>query len=191
MRGAALIDVVFTCGLVALISMIAIPSLRVARDRDAARMAAQHLAARLHAVRLEALRRNRAVAIRFDPDALGRMASYVDGDGDGVQQSDIDRGVDTRIGEERALSDDFGLVALRVASTVPAPDGGSAIAADSDPVRIGNTDLLSFSPLGSATSGTIYLAARTGPQVCVRVLGATGRVRVMWFDTASRTWRTD
>ena len=190
-RGAALVDLVFTCGLIAVVSAIAIPSLQASRERDAVRMAAQHLATRLQTIRVDALRRNRAVAVRFDPNDVGLLATFADGDGDGVLQTDIDRGVDPEIASAVRLSDQFESVSLRVAVDVPTPDGSGTIAAGSDPIRLGNTNLLTFTPLGNATSGTLYLAARAGPQMCVRVLGATGRVRVLWFDQANRSWRQD
>ena len=57
-----------------------------------------------------------------------------------------------------------------------------------DPLRIGNTSLLTFSPVGSATSGTLYVAAHRGPQMAIRVFGGTGRVRVLMFDAQTRQW---
>ena len=131
------------------------------------------------------------VAMRFDPDDLGRFEAYLDGDGDGVLQRDVDRGIDTGIESVARLADYFGNVTLRIAARVPAPDGVGSLAAGADPIRIGGTDFVSFSPLGTATSGTIYLAGRSGLQLCVRILGTTGRVRVMWFDVASGAWRQD
>jgi len=190
-RGAALIDLVFTCGLVAVLAAMAIPSLQASRDRDAVRMAARHLANTLQMLRVEAIRLNRFVAIRFDPDDLGHYATYMDGDGDGVLQADIDGGVDAPLGPAAHLAHVFATVSLRVAETVPVPDGAGVIAADSDPIRIGSTNLVSFSALGSSTSGTIYLAARDGSQMCIRLLGTTGRIRLLWFDRASAAWRQD
>ncbi len=190
-RGAALIDLIFACALIIVLAAIAIPSLQASRDRDAARMAARYLANKLQLLRVEAVRRNRFVAMRFDPDDLGRYAAYVDGDGDGVLQADIDRDIDILLEEGAHLGSVFSTVALRVALPVPMPEGAGILAADSDPVRIGNTNLVSFSPLGSSTSGTIYLAGRDGSQMCVRLLGSTGRVRVLWFDRASAAWRQE
>jgi type II secretory pathway pseudopilin PulG len=189
--GAALVDLIAACAVMGILAAVSIPALQASRDRDEARMAARYLAQRLQMLRVEAIRRNRIVAMRFDPDDLGRIAAYVDGDGDGVQERDIERGVDSNIDADARLGDYFAGASLRVRSDVPAPDGGSVVDGGSDPVRIGSTNLLSFSPVGSATSGTIYLAARSGPQMCVRVLGTTGRVRVLWFDVASGAWRQD
>lgn len=190
-RGAALIDLVFACALIAILAAIAVPSLHASRDRQATRMAARQLANKLQLLKVEAIRRNHHVAMRFDPQDLGRYAAYEDGDGDGVLQADIDGGIDRMLTPSAQLTDSFSTVTLRVAGAVPMPEGGGIAAAESDPVRIGNTDLVSFSPLGSSTSGTIYLAGRDGSQMCVRLLGSTGRARVLWFDRARAAWRTE
>jgi type II secretory pathway pseudopilin PulG len=190
-RGATLVDLVAACAVAGILAAVSIPSIQAARERDEPRLAARYLAQRLQLLRVHAIRRNRMVAMHFDPDVVGRMTPYADGDGDGVLQNDIDRGVDTPIEMSGHLSDYFAGVSLLVRSDVPSPDGSDTVAGESDPVRIGSTNVLSFSPLGSATSGTIYLAARAGPQMCVRVLGGTGRVRVLWFDVASGAWRQD
>jgi hypothetical protein len=184
-----LIDVLVSCAVLVVMFGITVPAWGVTRERDATRMAARYVAQRLQMLRAEGLRRNASVAMRLDPEDLGRIGIYADGDGDGVLQRDLDDGTDTPLGEEVRLADYFAAVSFRVVSDVPSPDGDGVIVAGSDPVRIGNTDLLSFSPLGSSTSGTIYVAAGSGTQMCVRVLGATGRVRVMWFDAATRSWR--
>lgn len=189
--GVALIDLIFACALIAVLAAIAIPSVQASRDRDATRLAARHLANKLQLLRVEAVRRNRVVAMRFDPDDLGRYGAYVDGDGDGVLQADIDGNIDRPLEAISHLAYFFSTVALRVAIPLPLPEDGGMLAADSDPIRIGNTNLISFSPLGSSTSGTLYLAGSNGSQMCVRLLGTTGRIRVLWFDRASATWRQE
>lgn len=189
--GFALIDVLCACALIASVAGIAVPTLSAARERNMARLAARHLAMEMQLLRFEALKRNAAVAIRFDPAVVGLMRVYLDGDRDGVLQRDVDAGIDPPVGAPRRLSDEFAGVALRIVQSVPDPEGGSILAAGSDPVRIGSSNFVTFSPVSTMTSGTIYLAGRQGPQVCVRMLGATGRVRVMWFDAVARTWRQD
>lgn len=188
-RGAALIDVVFSAGLIAVLSGIAIPMLHGPRQHYETRAAARFLAARLQQARVEALRRNTAVAVRFDSGDLDRFGVYVDGDRDGVLESDISRGVDRLISAEARLSDFTGAVALRINQNVVEPETGVALGAGADPLRIGSSTLLSFSPLGSATSGTLYLAGPTGPQMAIRILGATSRMRVLRYDASTREWR--
>jgi hypothetical protein len=190
-RGAALIDVLFACCLCTVIAAIAVPTVNASRDRDAARGAAQYLAKRMQMLRLEALKRSVHVALRFDPIEIDLMGVYADGDADGVQQSDVHSGIDSSIGPDSRLSDFFGAVAFEIARDVPDPDGAGMLLAGSDPIRLGATNFLSFGPLGSSTSGTIYVAAARGPQVCIRLLGATGRIRVLWFDTTTGEWRDE
>jgi hypothetical protein len=154
-------------------------------------VAARYVAQRLQMVRLEALKRNVCVAVRFDPIDLGRFAVYADGDGDGVMQADVDRGVDRAIAPDVRLSDVFATVAFRIPNDVPDPDGGSTLAAGSDPLRLGSSNFVTFSPLGSTSSGTLYLTALTGPQLAIRLMGATGRMRVLWLDSATRQWNEE
>ena len=190
-RGVALIDVICACAVMLSVLSISIPNLLAMRDRDEARLAARHVAARLQRIRLEALRRNRAVALRLDPHDLGRAEAYVDGDSDGVQQSDVNAGIDRVMPGESRLTEGFGGVSVAIAHDVPDPDGSGTLIAGSDPIRIGSSNFVTFSPVASSTSGTLYLAGRGGPQVCVRILGATGRMRVMWFDPVQQSWRQD
>ena len=44
-----------------------------------------------------------------------------------------------------------------------------------------------MSPDGSATSGTLYVQGRRA-QYAVRVLGATGRTRVLVYNPGMRQW---
>jgi hypothetical protein len=55
-------------------------------------------------------------------------------------------------------------------------------------LRIGATPLLSLSPLGTATSGTLYIRGRDGTRMGVRILGATGRTRLLRYDPRSGAW---
>jgi hypothetical protein len=45
-------------------------------------------------------------------------------------------------------------------------------------LRIGRGNIVSFSPLGSSTTGTLYLSNDYGLVYAVVILGSTGRVRV-------------
>jgi hypothetical protein len=151
---------------------------------------ARYLAGQLQRARLESLKRARAVAVRID--LVGdrtRLRLFADGNGNGVLQRDIDRGIDAALAPAEWLDAQAREVSLRINQDVSDVSGSSRLAPGDDPVRIGNTSLLTFSPIGSATSGTLYVAARRGPQMAVRVFGATGRVRVLMFDAPSRQWR--
>ena len=71
-RGAALVDLVFTCGIVAVIAGITIPTIHAARDRDTTRWPPAFWQIDCTA-RREASNATRASAIRFDPVDVGRL----------------------------------------------------------------------------------------------------------------------
>jgi hypothetical protein len=48
--------------------------------------------------------------------------------------------------------------------------------------------MLSFSPTGTSSSGTVYLRGRAARQRAVRVLGGTGRIRSYDFDFGTWKW---
>jgi len=107
----------------------------------------------------------------------GPVSVYRDGNGNGVRTREIDSGVDRLLEAPVRLEDLFPGVLIAVPAT-------SATTA----VELGGTDLLSFTPAGTATSGTISILGRDGSQFAVRVLGVTGRIRLLRFDPVSGQW---
>jgi hypothetical protein len=134
--------------------------------------------------------RSASVAVVFTQDSAGAyaFAVYVDGNGNGVLSRDISRGIDRRIGAVERLSDQFSGVDFGAIPGLPPIDAGGT-PAGSDPIRLGSGNSASFAPLGSATSGTLYLRGRGGAQYAVRIFGDTGRTRRLKFDRAVRQWK--
>lgn len=190
-RGIAFVDILVTTATLVVLSAISAPVLSHFQDRAAMRAAMRYVAGRLQAARLDALRRQAIVSLRVSDAAEGfAFRLYLDGDGDGVQQRDIDDEVDVPIDAGDRLDHHFARVTFRVAADVP-DIGGGVVPAGSDPIRIGRTRFLSFNPLGGCTSGTLFIAGSSGAQGAVRLLGQTGRIRSMWFDAAGGQWRED
>lgn len=188
-NGAALIDILFAVSLSVVMMAIAVPVVGGTLERERTIVGAQHLAGQLLRARLDSLKRARSVAVRLE--VVGertQLQLFADGDGDGVLQRDIDRGIDPPLSPPGWLDQHARGISLRVNQTIQDVAGSATIAPGDDPLRIGNTALLTFSPLGSATNGTLYVAAHRGPQMAIRVFGATGRVRVLMFDAHARLW---
>ena len=188
-NGAALIDIVVATSLIVVMAAIAVPVLGGTIERERTVVGAQYLAGQLLRARLESLKRARSVAVRLE--VLGdrtKLRLFADGNGNGVLQRDIDRGIDRPLTPAGWLDDQARGISLRVNQAVTDVSSGAALAPGDDPLRIGNTALLTFSPLGSATSGTLYIAAPRGPQIAIRVFGSTGRVRVLTFDAWTHQW---
>jgi hypothetical protein len=169
------------------VGAMAVPAVGNRRDEWAAGGAARHLATLLQHGRIDAIRRATHVAYRFQTVGEGmRYALFADGNANGVRTIDIGQGVDSQVSAWELLSDNFAGVTFSIAPGVTDIDSGGPIAGD--PVRIGGSELLSFSPTGTATSGTLYLSGRTGQQYAVRVLGTTGRIRVLRFVRGDNQW---
>lgn len=188
--GAAFIDIIVAISLCVLMATIAVPVIGGTLDRERTIVGAQYLAGQLQRARLDSLKRARSVAVRLQ--MVGdrtQMQLFADGNGNGVLQRDIDRGLDLPLTPVEWLDDQARDVSLRINQDITDVAGSISLAPGDDPLRIGNTSILTFSPLGSATGGTLYIAAHRGPQMAVRVFGATGRIRVLMFDARTGQWQ--
>jgi len=189
-RGVALVDVLAATGLSLVMAAVAVPVIGGTLDREHVIVGTQYLAASLQRARLEALKRATTVAVRLEMlDGRTAVQLFTDGNGNGVLQRDIDRRVDPALTALEWLDDHGRDVSLRINQAIRDVANTADLEAGDDPLRIGNTALVSFSPLGSSTSGTLYVAAGRGPQMAIRIYGATGRLRVLMFDAQGREWR--
>lgn len=188
-RGAALIDLIVVVALCFILAAIAVPVVGGTLDRERTIVGTHYLAGQLQRARLEALKRGQAVAVRIEiVGERTQFGLYADANGNGVLQKDIDNATDPSIAPLQWLDDQARDISLRINQAVTDVSGTAVMAAGDDPLRIGSSALVTFSPVGTATSGTLYVAARRGPQMAIRVFGATGRVRVLMFDAQARQW---
>jgi len=165
-------------GLVAVMAAVAVPQFLAGVDRSRAWAAARYLAGRMHAARAHAVLRSAHVALRFVDDRSGiSFQTFVDDNQNGVRSTDIAAAIDRPLDAPTRMSELFSGVDIAID-----PDLGS------DPIRIGPSNLLSFTPLGTSTSGTVHIRGRDGTQLAVRVLGATARARVLRYDPRTRDW---
>jgi hypothetical protein len=156
-----------------------------AADEFTTSMAARYLAGRIMEARMQAVSRSAHVGLRFEMSGSDYLfASYLDGNANGLRTADITTGVDRAVTPTQRLDDQFRGTRFGLAAGIPDADGGFG---STDGVRIGSSRILSTSPDGTATSGTLYVQGRRG-QYAVRVLGATGRTRVLRYDAGSRRW---
>ena len=187
--GYSALEVLLAISLLVIVAGAAIPMLTGSLERSRSAAAARYVASRLALARFEAVKRSSFVAIRFVEDEAGYcFRTYVDGDGDGVQSLDIAAQVDVPITTEERLDYHFPGVTFGIQPNGTSLDPGEALDAG-DPVQIGPSPLLSFNPNGSSTSGTLFVRGTASSQFAVRVLGATGRIRVFEFVFEDATWR--
>jgi hypothetical protein len=185
--GYSLLELVFAAGLVVTVSGMATPQLLSGLDDHRTAGAARYISARMQRARMDAVMRSAEVAIQFTQTGSGyTYAAYRDGNHNGVRTRDIQTGADPPVGSAERLPDHFSAVDFGVQAGLAAVDGGEP--PGGDPIRLGASNLASFSSNGTATSGSVYIRGRHA-QYVVRLFGTTGKVRILKFDWAVSQWR--
>jgi hypothetical protein len=185
--GLSLIELMFTLSVAITLCAVAVPQAMHALDEYRTRAAAHYLATRVGEARMAAIKRSMSVGLRFEPVAADyRFTEVADGNGNGLRTIDVLRGDDPAISTPDMLAWHFNGVTFGILEGVPDADGAPATTADG--VRVGSSRLLSMEANGSSSSGTLYVRGRRRSQYAVRVLGVTGRVRVVRYLEARRAW---
>jgi Tfp pilus assembly protein FimT len=178
--GYTLVEMLVVGAIIVVAATVSVPYLRAHSAESHLLGSARQFKARFREAYSMAVRRGVNTAIRFEQTgARWRYSIYVDGDWDGVQSADIASGRDPRVAGPFPLDSGAQGVRVGINPGVPAPPPDSGLLVPgSDPIRFGPGNMLSFSPLGTATPGTFYLAGEAR-QAAVRVTGGSARVRIM------------
>lgn len=185
--GFSLVELLLAMAIAGTFLGMAVPLATSALDEMRTAMAARYLAGKVLAARLDALQRSACVGFRFEDAGTDYVFSaYADGNQNGVRTTEIASGVDPMVTMAERLTDRFANVRLELAAGIPDLDGARQVT-DSDGVRIGSPRILTLSPNGTASSGTVYIHG-TRAQYAVRVLGATARTRVFQYQRGADRW---
>jgi Tfp pilus assembly protein FimT len=178
-HGFTVLDLVFSGAVLCVMCAVAIPQTLSTIERSRGYAAARYLASRMALARAQAVSRSTTIALRFVAGPSDVTISVIqDGNGNGVRTRDIDLQIDRVIDAPVMLSELFPGVEFGLTPQTPG----------TDPVQLGGSNILSFTPHGTASSGSLYIRGRDGTQWVVRVLGATGRTRVLRYRPASAEW---
>lgn len=184
--GYSLAELQVVSSIILLMCSVTLPNILGARQESALLGSAEAFRGDFMTARSVAIKKNTQTAIRFETNSAGKTtySTYVDGNFNGVLSTEIASGVDMRIAGPVVLGAGQAGVEVGVLPGVQAPDGGPLGA---EPIRFGNSRMVSFSPLGTGTPGTFYLKTRNS-MAGVRVTGGSARVRIMilrgtrWID---------
>ncbi|HVO11045.1 MAG TPA: GspH/FimT family pseudopilin [Vicinamibacteria bacterium] len=179
-RGFSLVELLVVVAIVMLMAAVAFPMFRPMFADAHLVGAARTFCSKFRLARSIAVRRNVYTAIRFEPRGSEIWYSvYQDGNNNGVLSVDIGSGRDVRVAGPFPLTTGGADVRVAINPDTPAPPPDSGLLSG-DPIRFGRSDIVSFSPLGTATPGTLYLAGDSA-QAAVRVVGSTARTRLLVF----------
>ena len=185
--GTSMGEALVAAAVAVILGAVSVPALMGQRDSLHAAAAAKHMAALVHATRAESLKRGVHVALVFQSSGQDfRFAMFADGNYDGIRSADMAAGIDRQVSAWARIGDQFPRAAFGIVPGAADPDSGSALTGS--PLKLGGSSMLSFGPAGGATSGTVYLRGPDGPQYAVRLLGSTGRARLLRFDPRGRRW---
>ncbi len=184
-----MLELTFAVSAAMVIAAAAAPRLLASADEIRAAGAARYVATRLHGARLAAVSRSAAVGWQFVGSPTGgyTFAPYQDGNGNGIRSREIQDGIDPQVGPAERLPNQFPGVEFGALPGLPPVEPGGT-APGNDPIRLGTGSILTFTPTGTATAGTLYILGRNRRQYAVRVLGETGRTRVLRFNPTTGRW---
>ncbi len=187
--GCSLVELLFVLSTAATLTAVAVPPLSAALDDYRTAGAVRYISTRIQRTRMEAISRSRNTAMQFVQTGAGyAFGIYVDGNGDGVRALDVQNGIDRRLGAIERLPDNYAGVDFGLLPGLPPVDPGGP-PPGIDPIKLGTSNLLSYSSIGTSSSGSVYVRGRGQRQYVVRILGDTGRIRVLKFDPHARQWK--
>lgn len=191
--GHSLLEILVAGAIISLVLAAGVPPLAHWVGGLRVGMAAAEVAGALQMARLYAARSNVNVAVKFRTEADGTVtyALYRDGDGDGVRNRDIDRGIDPVERAPRPLGGFGGDVRFGFppGKAPRDPVTGRRMVRLDDPIRFNRSDLASFSSRGTATPGTVYLTDGRYHLAAARVNNLAGKVVVLRYDPEDEVWR--
>jgi len=189
-RGYTLAELCAALALLGLVFSASVPALREILAEESLATASREVAGILTAARARAVFQNAEVGVKWIATGSDLVLTvYQDGNGDGVRTADIKKGIDRLVAGPYWLGSRHPGISF---SFVPGMNGldpsGAPIGSLSDPIRFGKSDICSFSPIGNASPGTVYLSNRNRRQAAVRVTPTTARIQIWTWHGKKIKW---
>jgi type II secretory pathway pseudopilin PulG len=191
--GHSLAEILVVLALFAVSLGITLPALDRARSRAAAGAAARRIATLLHAQRWRSVTVGVAHGLLFDEDDRGWLWYEVrDGNRNGLRTKEIRDGTDPVLSGPHRLDASTPGAAPGFPPDGPFPEippRSGWIDPAGDPIRFGSSNLVSFGPLGTASSGRFYVTDGRTELYAIVLFGQTSRVRIWRLDPEDKQWR--
>lgn len=188
--GFTLPEAMVSLCLLGLMAALVAPNLFEVRRRFDHQRLARQIAGDTLQCRIAALTSCRNVGLVFaQQHGKWYYTMVADRDGDGVSRKDFLGGVDLPLGPRtwlEFLNYDV-KVGVPASWRVPDPDGSGVLPADG--MRTGNSDIISFTPLGHATPCTVYINDGRERVLAVRINGSSGVIRALLWRRGWSRWQ--
>ena len=192
MRGISLPELLVALALGAMMLAVALPAAAHLRSSGRVAAGARIVAGMFAEQRFKSIALHNTRGYSFELLPTGWAWREVeDGNGNGLRTAEVRSRVDRTVHPPRRLEEDVEHVVFGIPPGGPypeAPPGTGTITEGDDPVRFGTSDLVSFTPLGRASSGTVYLTDGADGLCAVVLFGATARTRVWRWDRGAGQW---
>jgi len=188
-NGFTLIDLLTVVVIIGTLVVVVVPAFAEMRRRMALRAASSELRTVFHHARMRAISRGRNCGLKFaSSGGEWQFAIYDDGDGDGIRNDDIAKGIDRMAAPPRVVLRESGIVTIGLlGENIKDPDG-DPLPPTKGPVHFNSSTICSFSPMGESTPGSVYITDRNHGLWCVRVYGASAKIRTLRYDRDAKRW---
>jgi len=188
-QGTTLIELLVVIVIIGILALCAVPAFANYRRQSSVMAAANEMRGMLRAVRSRAIAQGRNAGVKFVKSGNDwTYTLYDDGNGNGIANADITKKIDKRYFGPALVMPSFRTASISLLpKTIKDPDGDKLLPTD-NALQFGNSTICSFSDLGSGTAGTIYISDGISNLYCVRVYGASGKVRMLRYDSGKQKW---
>lgn len=189
-RGATLPDLLTTLAVLALGAGLSGGAVYAYATTTSLRAASHEIATVFAQARATAIHRGAYCGVKWvsrDGDLVLRI--HLDGDGDGVRNDDIERGIDPPLAAPVSVKSRWPKVTVAFIPGFLARDPrGNPVGDLSDPIRFGRSDIASFSPFGDCSPGSVWLGDGRSRQALVRLTPGTATIRIYEWTASRGTW---
>lgn len=191
-RGFSLIEILVALAIAALAIIVAVPATASLRMKGRCAAGARHMASLFRRLRFEsvAIRKHRG-AWFHEVNGNWVWSLVEDGNGNGLRTAEVRSGTDITLSGPYRLEDRISPVhpGFPPGSYPKVPPGTGALGNLDDPVKFGSSDIVSFSPIGRSSSGSLYLTDGAKNLYAVVLFGPSTRVRIWRFDRKEGRWK--
>jgi type II secretory pathway pseudopilin PulG len=190
MRGTSLFELLVVLLILGITFTLSLPALTDLLAEEGLQTAAREVSIILTTARARAIFQGTDVGVKWISSGGDLVLSvYQDGNGNGVTTADIKKGVDRLVAGPYWLRGKYPGISF---SFVPGFDdldpGGAPIGNITDPLRFGRSDICTFSPLGKASPGSVYLSNSQRRQAAVRVTPQNAKIQMFTWHGKSLKW---